>query len=151
MGTEALGGVHRGAPPQDVSGLVDRFVDKDMVLLAVERGAGRSHSPQTAGNRASARYRCGRSGAVASSVGRSRSRWRAVRTTLASTCWVSAPRRVRVPPQTFRMTTAGLPDDLSAPLAVTVMIATPAATGVTVICDPDTLTVATPGTDEDAW
>ena len=27
VGTEALGGVHRGAPPQDVSGLVDRFVD----------------------------------------------------------------------------------------------------------------------------
>ena len=27
VGTEALGGVHRGAPPQDVSGLVDRFVE----------------------------------------------------------------------------------------------------------------------------
>lgn len=27
VGTEALGGVHRGAPPQDVSRLVDRFVD----------------------------------------------------------------------------------------------------------------------------
>lgn len=26
VGTEALGGVHRGAPPQDVSGLVDEFV-----------------------------------------------------------------------------------------------------------------------------
>ena len=26
VGTAALGGVHRGAPPQDVSGLVDRFV-----------------------------------------------------------------------------------------------------------------------------
>ena len=37
----------------------------------------------------------------------SRLRWRAVRTTLASTCWVSAPRRVRLPPQTLRVTTAG--------------------------------------------
>ena len=27
VGTEALGGVHRGAPPQAVSGLVDRFVE----------------------------------------------------------------------------------------------------------------------------
>ena len=27
VGTEALGGVHRGAPPQEVSGLVDRFVE----------------------------------------------------------------------------------------------------------------------------
>ncbi len=27
VGTETLGGVHRGAPPQDVSGLVDRFVE----------------------------------------------------------------------------------------------------------------------------
>lgn len=27
MGTAALGGVHRGAPPRDVSGLVDRFVE----------------------------------------------------------------------------------------------------------------------------
>ena len=27
VGTEALGGVHRGTPPQDVSGLVDRFVE----------------------------------------------------------------------------------------------------------------------------
>ena len=40
--------------------------------------------------------------------------------------------------------------ELSAPLAVTVMVATPAVTGVTVTCDPDTLTVATPGADEDA-
>ena len=37
---------------------------------------------------------------VAIRAGRSRLRWRAVRTTLASTCWVSAPRRVRLPPQT---------------------------------------------------
>ena len=37
----------------------------------------------------------------------SRWRWRAVRTTLASTCWVSAPRRVRLPPHTLRVTTAG--------------------------------------------
>ena len=44
---------------------------------------------------------------VAISGGRSRSRWRAVRTTLASTCWLSAPWRVRLPPQTFRITTAG--------------------------------------------
>ena len=27
VGTESLGGVHRGAPPQDVSGLVDQFVE----------------------------------------------------------------------------------------------------------------------------
>ncbi len=40
---------------------------------------------------------------VAISGGRSRSRWRAVRTTLASTCWVSAPWRVRLPPQTVSM------------------------------------------------
>ena len=32
---------------------------------------------------------------VANSAGRSRFRWRAVRTTLARTCWVSAPLRVR--------------------------------------------------------
>ena len=38
---------------------------------------------------------------VVISGGRSRSRWRAVRTTLASTCWLSAPWRVRLPPQTF--------------------------------------------------
>ena len=44
---------------------------------------------------------------VAINGGRSRSRWRAVRTTLDSTCWVSAPRRVRLPPHTLRMTTAG--------------------------------------------
>ena len=37
----------------------------------------------------------------------SRLRWRAVRTTLASTCWVSARRRVRLPPHTLRVTTAG--------------------------------------------
>ena len=30
-----------------------------------------------------------------------------MRTTLDSTCWVSAPRRVRLPPHTLRMTTAG--------------------------------------------
>ena len=37
-----------------------------------------------------------------------RPRWRAVRTTLDSTCPVSAPlRRVRLPPHTLRMTTAG--------------------------------------------
>ena len=40
-------------------------------------------------------------------TGTSRPRWRAVRTTLDSTCWVSAPRRVRLPPHTLRMTTAG--------------------------------------------
>ena len=40
-------------------------------------------------------------------MGRSRLRWRAVRTTLARTCWVSAPLRVRLPPQTLRVTTAG--------------------------------------------
>ena len=40
--------------------------------------------------------------------------------------------------------------ELSAPLAVTVMVATPAATGVTVRFDPDMLTVAMPGADEDA-
>ena len=44
---------------------------------------------------------------MANSAGRSRLRWRAVRTTLASTCWVSAPLRVRLPPQTLRVTTAG--------------------------------------------
>ena len=44
---------------------------------------------------------------VANSAGRSRFRWRAVRTTLARTCWVSAPLRVRLPPHTLRMTTAG--------------------------------------------
>ena len=31
----------------------------------------------------------------------SRLRWRAVRTTLANTCWVSAPRGVRLPPPRF--------------------------------------------------
>ena len=40
---------------------------------------------------------------VAISGGRSRWRWRAVRTTLASICWVSAPWRVRLPPQTVSM------------------------------------------------
>ena len=44
---------------------------------------------------------------AANSAGRSRLRWRAVRTTLARTCWVSAPLRVRLPPQTLRVTTAG--------------------------------------------
>lgn len=40
-------------------------------------------------------------------VVRSRRRCRIVRATLASTGCVSAPRRVRLPPQTFRATTAG--------------------------------------------
>ena len=40
--------------------------------------------------------------------------------------------------------------ELSAPFAVTVMVATPAATGVIVAFDPDMLTVATPVADEDA-
>ena len=44
---------------------------------------------------------------AANSAGRSRLRWRAVRTTLARTCWVSAPLRVRLPPHTLRVTTAG--------------------------------------------
>ena len=44
---------------------------------------------------------------AAISGGSSRPRWRAVRTTLARTCWVSAPWRVRLPPHTLRMTTAG--------------------------------------------
>ena len=40
--------------------------------------------------------------------------------------------------------------ELSAPVAVTVMVATPAAAGVTVTCAPDTLTVATPGAEDAA-
>ena len=36
----------------------------------------------------------------------------------------------------------------SAPLAVTVIVASPSATDVTVIVDPATLTVATPGADD---
>ena len=40
--------------------------------------------------------------------------------------------------------------ELSAPLAVTVTIVMPAATGVTVTSVPDTLTVATPVVDKDA-
>ena len=44
---------------------------------------------------------------VANRVGRSTSRCRAVRTTLARACWVSAPFLVRLPPHTWRMTTAG--------------------------------------------
>ena len=50
---------------------------------------------------------CGlRSSVVKSSV-RSTSRCRAVRMTLARTCWVCAPRVVRLPPQILRLTTAG--------------------------------------------
>jgi hypothetical protein len=41
--------------------------------------------------------------------------------------------------------------ELSAPLAVTVMVVEPSATAVIVTSDPDTLTVATLGADEDAW
>ncbi len=41
--------------------------------------------------------------------------------------------------------------ELSAPLAVTVMVVTPAATGVTVTSDPVTPTVATLGADDNAW
>ena len=44
---------------------------------------------------------------VAIAGARSRFRWAAVRRTLASTCWLSAGRRVRLPPETFRMTSAG--------------------------------------------
>ncbi len=44
---------------------------------------------------------------VASRCGRSSLRWRAVRRTLASSCCVSALLRVRLPPQTLRVTTAG--------------------------------------------
>ena len=65
--------------------------------------------PQQGGGSASASGTTG-SGAhsiVAIRSGRSRWRWRAVRRTLASTCWVSAPLRVRLPPQTLRVTTAG--------------------------------------------
>ena len=41
--------------------------------------------------------------------------------------------------------------ELSAPFAVTVTIATPAATGRIMRSEPDTATAATLGTDEDAW
>lgn len=41
--------------------------------------------------------------------------------------------------------------ELSAPLAVTVMVVTPLATGLTVTSDPATPTVATPDADDDAW
>ena len=68
-------------------------------LPAYAGGGGRPRSSGTTGSAA-------RNIAVISG-GRSRPRWRAVRTTLASTCWVSAPWRVRLPPHTLRMTTAG--------------------------------------------
>ena len=84
------------------------------------RGAGVRRSVWALGNGVADRHACGggrwsasgTTGSVARSIvaisgGRSRCRWEAVRTTLASTCWVSAPWRVRLPPQTFRMTTAG--------------------------------------------
>ena len=62
-------------------------------------GGGRPNTSGTMGS--------GARNIVANSAGRSTLRWRAVRTTLARTCWVSAPLRVRLPPQTLRMTTAG--------------------------------------------
>ena len=62
-------------------------------------GGGR---PNTSGTMAS-----GARNIVANRAGRSSLRWRAVRTTLVRTCWVSAPLRVRLPPHTLRMTTAG--------------------------------------------
>ena len=62
-------------------------------------GGGRPNTSGTMGS--------GARNIVANSAGRSRLRWRAVRTTLARTCWVSAAFRVRLPPHTLRMTTAG--------------------------------------------
>ena len=64
--------------------------------------AGGGGSPSTSGTTGA-----GARNISANSPGTSRPRWRAVRTTLDSTCWVSAPRRVRLPPHTLRMTTAG--------------------------------------------
>ena len=62
-------------------------------------GGGRPNTSGTMGS--------GARNIVANSAGRSTLRCRAVRTTLARTCWVSAPFRVRLPPHTLRMTTAG--------------------------------------------
>ena len=67
--------------------------------LPYAAGGGRPRSSGTTGSAAR--------NIAAISGGRSRPRWRAVRTTLARTCWVSAPWRVRLPPHTLRMTTAG--------------------------------------------
>ena len=64
-----------------------------------QAGGGRSRASGTTGLGAQSR--------VVISARVSSLRWRAVRTTLASTCWVSAPRRVRLPPHTLRVTTAG--------------------------------------------
>ena len=75
-----------------------RFEVVVRTLPAYAGGGGRPRSSGTTGSAA-------RNIAVISG-GRLRLRWRAVRTTLARTCWVSAPWRVRLPPHTLRMTTA---------------------------------------------
>ena len=68
--------------------------------------AGGGGSPNSSGTRGSAARNI-----VANSAGRSRLRWRAVRTTLARTCCVSAPLRVRLPPHTLADDDGG-PDGL---------------------------------------
>ena len=83
--------MHRATPP--------RF--KAIVPMSPAY-AGGGGSPSTSGTTGA-----GARNISANSPGTSRPRWRAVRTTLDSTCWVSAPRRVRLPPHTLRMTTAG--------------------------------------------
>ena len=94
-------GCSRDFPPAAARGRdrsrVEAAVMRTLAAYAV--GGGRPRSSGTAGS--------GARNSAATSGGRSRPRWRAVRTTLASTCWVSAPWRVRLPPHTLRMTTAG--------------------------------------------
>ena len=77
------------------TGVGDRWRFEVVVpgLPAYAGGGGRPRSSGTTGSAAR--------NIAAISGGRSRLRWRAVRTTLARTCWVSAPWRVRLPPHTF--------------------------------------------------
>ena len=74
----------------------------EAVIRTVPAYAGGGGRPRSSGTTGS-----GARNSAAISGGRSRPRRRAVRTMLASTCWVSAPWRVRLPPHTLRMTTAG--------------------------------------------
>ena len=88
----------------------DRFPEANhpgVLRWRVRWGGGRLTRVAAGARKRSGTIRTGARSIVATTGGRSRSRWRAVRTTLASTCWVSAPWRVRFPPHTLRITTAG--------------------------------------------